>query len=276
MSQKLPITVVIPVLNEARNLARCLSQLERFSEIVVIDSGSTDRTVEIAEQTGALVLHFEWNGRYPKKRNWFLLNHAPGNSWVLFLDADEFVTDEFCDEIAEAIGRSDIDGFWLQYDNFFLGKRLKHGIPQRKLALFRFGRGLYERIAEENWSRLDMEVHEHPVIEGAVGSIRSRIEHNDFKGLHAFLHRHLEYASWEKQRYLDLASDQKRFESLTSRQRFKYRHVAKWWYPAFYFATTYLFKRGFLDGGAGLHYAYYKSWYFHTIRLMIRMENKGE
>src|SRR6056297_1438712 len=51
MSQKLPITVVIPVLNEARNLARCLSQLERFSEIVVIDSGSTDRTVEIAEQT---------------------------------------------------------------------------------------------------------------------------------------------------------------------------------------------------------------------------------
>ena len=138
MQQQIPITIVVPVLDEAENLARCLTRLGRFSEVVVIDSGSKDRTVEIAAEAGARVLRFEWDGHYPKKRNWFLLNHTPANDWVLFLDADEFVTDAFCDEVAAAVCDDEVNGFWIQYDNFFLGRRLRHGIPQRKLALFRF------------------------------------------------------------------------------------------------------------------------------------------
>lgn len=71
------MTVAIPVRNEEANLARCLERLSRFAKVVVIDSGSTDQTREIAVRFGARVVDFRWDGRYPKKRNWFLLNDPP-------------------------------------------------------------------------------------------------------------------------------------------------------------------------------------------------------
>ena len=95
----LPVTVAIPVKNEEANLSKCLERLGRFAEIVVIDSGSTDQTREIAKNFGARVVGFSWDGKYPKKRNWFLLNAPPQQPWVLFLDADEFVDDAFCDAV---------------------------------------------------------------------------------------------------------------------------------------------------------------------------------
>lgn len=131
------MTVAIPVKNEEANLAACLARLSRFAEIVVIDSGSTDRTREIAQNFGARIVDFTWDGRYPKKRNWFLLNDPPNQPWVLFLDADEFVDDAFCDALARALERDDRNGYWLTYTNHFLGRPLRHGLVQRKLALCR-------------------------------------------------------------------------------------------------------------------------------------------
>lgn len=266
----LTVTVAVPVKNEAANLARCLERLGRFAEIVVIDSGSTDRTREIAEAQGARVVDFAWDGRYPKKRNWFLLNAPPNQPWVLFLDADEFVDDAFCDAVARAVEDDRYDGYWLAYTNHFLGRELRHGLAQRKLALFRVGKGLYERIEEEGWSALDMEIHEHPIIEGRVGEITAPIDHRDDKGLAKFIERHKDYALWEARRFRQLQTDRAAWARFTPRQRFKYRHLAKWWYPWVYFLFTYLVKRGLLDGGAGFHYAAYKAWYFQTIRLLIR------
>jgi hypothetical protein len=200
-----------------------------------------------------------------------LLNQALANEWVLFLDADEFVDARFCDEVAAAIASGRHSGYWLNYTNCFLGRRLRHGVPQRKLALFKVGAGLYERIEEDSWSGLDMEVHEHPVLEGTVGEIRSQIEHNDFRGLDKFLDRHRDYAQWEARRFLQLERQSGiDNQTLTPRQRFKYRHLARWWYPWFYFLHTYVVRLGFLDGIAGFHYAFYKAWYFLSIRLMIR------
>lgn len=266
----LPVTVAVPVRNEAANLARCLERLGRFAEIVVIDSGSTDATVEIARSFGARVVQFEWNGRYPKKRNWFLLNEPPQCSWVLFLDADEFVDDRFCEALARAIDGSECDGFWLTYTNVFLGRELHHGVVQRKLALFRTGKALYERIDEDGWSSLDMEIHEHPIVDGKVGEISVPVEHRDFKGIAHFITKHRDYAQWEAQRYAALQATPEAWTHFTSRQRFKYRHLAKWWYPWFYFLFAYVVKRGFLDGSAGFHYAFYKLWYFQSIRLLIQ------
>lgn len=265
----IPVTVAIPVKNEEVNLAACLARLARFAEIVVIDSGSTDRTPEIAASFGARLVEFTWNGRYPKKRNWFLLNDPPTQPWVLFLDADEFVDDAFCDAIAMAIEKEGCNGYWLTYTNHFLGHPLRHGLVQRKLALFRVGRALYEKIEEDGWSRLDMEIHEHPIVEGAVGEIGLPIDHRDDKGLARFLEKHVDYARWEAQRYGKLQGNADAWRHFTGRQRFKYRHLAKWWYPGFYFLFTYIAKRGFLDGAAGYHYAAYKAWYFRTIRLLI-------
>lgn len=268
-ANKLPITVVIPVLNEERNLPRCLTRLSDFAEVVVVDSGSSDRTREIALAAGATVRDFVWNGSYPKKRNWLLLNHPPATPWVLFLDADEIVDEAFCDEVAAQVSATDVDGFWLNYSNYFLGKKLKYGVPQRKLALIRVGKALYERIDEVRWSSLDMEVHEHPIIKGKVGEIVAPIEHNDFRGTSSFIHRHQEYAAWEAQRYLILKRSTSPNRPLTPRQAFKYSHIAKWWYAPIYFFYSYVIKLGFLDGSAGAQYAFYKYWYFVTIRLMI-------
>lgn len=265
----IPVTVIVPVKNEEENLAKCLERLTSFAEIVVIDSGSTDGTRTIAEKFGARLIDFQWNGNYPKKRNWFLLNGRPTQAWVLFVDADEYVNNPFCDAVAEAVDSADKDGFWLSYTNFFLGKRIRYGLAQRKLALFRVGKALYEKVEEDSWSQLDMEIHEHPIVVGAVGEILVPIEHHDYKGLGKFIEKHLYYAQWEARRYVKLQDDPYTWGHLTPRQRFKYRHLAKWWYPWFYFAHTYFVKRGLFDGAAGFHYAFYKAWYFQTIRLLI-------
>lgn len=274
-ANKLPVTVVVPVKNEEKSLARCLERLNLFSEVIIVDSGSSDRTLQIAEAFGARIIDFQWNGKYPKKRNWFLLNEAPTNPWILFLDADELVDSAFCNIVSKAVENDDVNGYWLTYRNYFMGRRLRFGLVQRKLALFRFGKGLYERIEEDNWSQLDMEVHEHPIIDGKVGKLNSKIDHKDYKGLNNFIEKHMEYARWEARRYEKLQEDSAARKNFTERQKFKYKFISMWWYPWFYFAFTFFVKGGFLDGSIGFHHAAYKAWYFQTIRLLIR-ENSRE
>ena len=267
---RVPVTVVLPVKNEERQLAACLERLRRFHSVMVVDSSSTDRTPQIARDFGARYVNFQWNGQFPKKRNWVLRTQTFETPWVLFLDADEFVDDAFCDAVAEALAKGGHAGYWLNYTNWFLGRRLKYGVPQRKLALFRVGSALYERIDEQSWSRLDMEVHEHPIVEGQVGEIRARIDHRDDRGISRFVERHREYAAWEAARLTLLArSGPEVWKRLTVRQRFKYRHLGSWWYPWFCFGYQYLFRLGFLDGSAGFHHAFYKLWYFLTARLLL-------
>ena len=235
------VTVVIPVKNEAQNLPECLSRLDGFARIVVVDSRSTDATGSIARALGAEVLQFEWNGKFPKKRNWVLRNHTFETDWVLFLDADEFVTEAFKQELATALADSPHAGYWLNYERRFLGKRLRHGDEFNKLALFRVGVGEYERIEENQWSSLDMEIHEHPALNGTAGEIKAPIEHNEYRGLHHYIAKHNEYASWEAARYLQLTADRElksgkagasaggQRKALTPRQRKKYKHITKWW-----------------------------------------------
>lgn len=270
----LPVTVVIPVRNEERNLPLCLERLTPFAEIVVVDSRSTDRTREIATAAGAKVLDFDWDGRFPKKRNWVLANHAFSTPWVLFLDADEFVAESFVEALRKTLLATSHSGFWLNYHNYFLGRRLRHGIPQRKLALFRVGSGFYERIDEVRWSKLDMEVHEHPVLEGSIGMIHEAIEHRDYRGLEHFIDRHNAYSSWEAYRYLHLHADAERVRGFTRRQRLKYASLARWWFSPAYFAAAYVLNRGFLDGRPGFVYAVLKALYFFQVREKI-IEARG-
>lgn len=276
-TDKLPVTVVIPVKNEERNLPKCLARLGRFAEIVVVDSGSTDRTEAIAREAGAEYLLFAWDGKYPKKRNWVLMNREFRTPWVLFLDADEYIPEAFVDELARTLPGSTHQGFWIRYSNFFMGRELRHGSPMRKLALIRTGAGLYERIDENEWSKLDMEVHEHPVLEGTVGELSATIEHNDYKGLHAYIARHNDYSSWEAARYAKLQATPEAWTHFTRAQRKKYSNLARWWLAPAYFAHTYVVKRGFLDGGTGLVFALMKAIYFFQIRLKIRerMSQRG-
>ncbi|MEM9153700.1 MAG: glycosyltransferase family 2 protein [Cyanobacteria bacterium P01_F01_bin.33] len=267
---QLPVSVIVPVKNEEQNLPLCLSRLERFEEVIVVDSSSTDRTVEIAESFDARVINFEWNGKYPKKRNYILLNERISSPWVLFIDADEIVTSTFCESLQKELANSTKSGYWLNYTNYFLNRELKYGVAQKKLALFRIGAGLYERIDENLWSKLDMEIHEHPIINGEIGEINARILHRDFRGVGNFLKRHLDYAKWEAARYKSLTSKSVSGAShLTKRQKFKYKNIGNWWYAWFYFIFDYFIKFRILDGRAGFVYAFYKAWYFATIRELI-------
>ena len=265
----LPLTVVIPTRNEAGNLPDCLASLPSGLPVVVADSASTDGTQAIAEAAGATVLQFRWNGGFPKKRNWVLQSHAFATPWVLFLDADERLTPAFIAELGPVLARPGVAGYWLSYRNRFMGRILRHGVPQRKLALFRIGAGFYERIEEANWSSLDMEVHEHPVLKGEVRAIATPIDHVEAKGLHGHISRHNDYSTWEARRYRALARDAEAWAALTPRQRVKYRSLRRWWLAPAYFLFGWVIRGGFLDGGPGLAYAFLKYIYFSEVRLKI-------
>lgn len=264
----LPVTVVVPVKNEAANLRTCLETVRNFAHVICVDSSSTDGTPDIARACGAEVINFEWRGGFPKKRNWLLLNHTFNTDWVLFLDADERVTAAFAEELRSALQDHAISGYWIEYDNHFMGHPLRHGVPQRKLALFKVGAGLFERIDDQSWSSLDMEVHEHPEVSGETRRLKARIIHHDYKSLHHFVARHNEYSTWEARRYLALASSSA-WAGLTRRQRAKYANITRWWFAPAYFFLTYIMRGGFLDGLPGLRYALFKSIYFFEIRLKI-------
>jgi glycosyltransferase involved in cell wall biosynthesis len=261
---------------EEQSLPSCLAALDGFSDIVVVDSGSTDATAAIAANAGAKVIQFHWSGGFPKKRNWVLQTFPFRTRWVLFIDADEIVTPAFKAELRAVLNKTDVAGYWLSYRNHFLGRVLGHGVRQRKLALFRVGAGLYERIDDTGWSAFDMEIHEHPVLDGPAGDIAAPLEHRDFRGLHHFIARHNEYSSWEARRYLALRGEAAAWSALTRRQRIKYSGMARWWYAPVYFFVTYVLRGGFLDGYAGFVYAILKFEYFFHIRCKIKALQAAE
>ncbi|WP_372757573.1 glycosyltransferase family 2 protein [Mariniflexile sp.] len=266
--EKIPISVVVSVKNEALNLPLCLEKLNPFSEVVVVDSQSTDDTPAIVKSFGFKLIDFKWNGKFPKKRNWTLENVTLKNEWVLFLDADEFLTKSFVKELSEKIECTKENGFWIFYNNYFMGKEQKYGLKMRKLALFKKTKGRFEKIEEDSWSQLDMEIHEHPIIEGSVGKLKSSIIHKDFKGLKHYIDRHNAYSSWEASRFMNLKKENP--TKLTFRQQLKYSLLNSGLLPYIYFIGTYFFKLGILDGITGFYFARYKANYFFQIQTKIK------
>jgi len=121
------VSVVIPTKNEARNIERCLRSVRWASEIYLIDSQSTDDTCRIATKFGAKVVQFDYQGGWPKKKNWALANVPFENDWVLLLDADEVLMEEGQEEIEAAVqSEASIDGYWINRRFVFLDKWLKH------------------------------------------------------------------------------------------------------------------------------------------------------
>lgn len=261
------LTIAISVKNEEKNLAGCLDAIgnDLAKYIVVIDSGSTDKTLEIAKKYGVKVIDFKWNGKFPKKRNWFLREHTPRTKWVLFLDADEHLTDSFKAELSEKLKLNNKCGYWLSYTRYFMDKELKGGYPLRKLALFKVGNGEYEHIDEDNWSNLDMEVHEHPILDGDIGVIKSKIDHRDFSGISHYIIKHNEYANWEASRFLKSYNDLVIVSKWTWKQRLKYRLIKSVWIGPLYFLGSYLLFGGFRDGARGFAFAILKMSYFIQI-----------
>lgn len=273
----LDLTIAIPVRNEEKNLLNCLTAIgpDLAQHIVVIDSGSMDRTREIATNWGADVVDFDWNGQFPKKRNWFLRNHRPKTKWVLFLDADESLTEDFKAELRNTLNANeDKAGYWLRYSIYFMGKELRGGYFLHKLALFQVTAGEYERIDEDRWSNCDMEVHEHPVLDGKVGTIRSKIDHQDLRGISYYVSKHNEYSSWEAARFLKASDNAK--SSWTWMQRIKYGLMGTPFIGVAYFFGSFFLMGGFRDGTRGFTFAILKMGYLTQMYLKIQEMKKEE
>ena len=269
----LDLTIAIPVLNEQACLLSCLNAIgkEFASRIVVIDSGSNDETCDIAKLWGAEVIEFKWNGHFPKKRNWFLRNYSFSTNWVMFLDADEILTPAFKKELLRVLPTSKFNGYWLRYSIHFMGRELKFGYPLKKLALFRVGSGEYERIAESNWTKMDMEIHEHPQIPGEVGELKSKIDHRDFHDIAHYIAKHNDYSTWEAHRLGQMA-DLPRMDGvrLTWKQKIKYRITRSPFAGIIYFLGCYVLMGGFLDGVRGLIFAIFKMCYFTQVYCKVQ------
>jgi glycosyltransferase involved in cell wall biosynthesis len=275
MKQSLSLTIAIPIKNEAVLLQGCIDAIGTnfAAKIIILDSGSTDGSLEIAKENDIEVLDFKWNGQFPKKRNWFLQNYTPSTKWVLFLDADEYLSESFKSEVRKNIDNDNLVGFWLTYTRYFLGEKMKGGYPLRKLALFRVGAGEYERIEENNWSALDMEIHEHPVLEGNTGTIKSEIDHLDFRGISHYIIKHNEYASWEAERFINMDKSANGKQKWTWKQKIKYKLMFSPLIGPIYFVGSYFLLAGFRDGGRGLAFSILKASYFTQVYCKVKELN---
>ncbi len=274
----LPLSVIIPVRNEAHNLARCLESLKSVGEIYVIDSQSSDDTVVIAESHGARVVQFHYAGGWPKKRQWAMDTLPLVYDWILLLDADELLTPELAEDIKQAIQDPHADGYYIALQIYFLGRRLRHsGASFWKLSLFRKGLGRFEcRLEDQDASMADMEVHEHVVVKGSTRELPHPLIHHNIESLSRYIQKHNEYSNWEARVWLDNRDKNDReiqpslWGTQAQRRRWLRRHFL--WLPGSplaFFLYKYAWCLGFLDGVPGLIYCAMQGIQFFHIKAKI-------
>jgi glycosyltransferase involved in cell wall biosynthesis len=276
-SPALPLTVIVPVRNEAHNLPRCLASLKSVGEVYVVDSGSTDATAAIARSYDAKVVQFHYAGGWPKKRQWAMDTLPLAYDWVLLVDADEVLTPELCDEIRQAIQNPQVDGYYIALEMYFLGRRLRHsGASFWKLSLFRKGRGHYEcRLEDQDASMADMEVHEHVVVAGATRKLNNALVHHNVESLDRYIQKHNEYSNWEARVWLDGNRGADEIQpSLWGTQAQRRRWLRRRFLevpgsPVLFFLYKYLFRLGFLDGVPGLIYCVFQGIQFFHIKAKV-------
>lgn len=252
------ISVVIVTKNEAKTIAACLKALKRFDDVTVVDSNSDDNTAKIAETYGVRVSNFQWNGVYPKKRQW-CLDHLNLRDWVLFIDADEHMTYALFDEIQALNG--DAAGYFIKGRYVYDGKALNHGLKNNKLCLFNRHKMHFPVV--DDLDILDMgeiEGHYQPVLNNSykgenIGQLKHALMHVESGN---WAGRHKQYAIWQ-------AAMNARQENPEPVRRLK-----KLWHvmplkPIMAFMHSYLLKCGILDGRAGALHAYQRGAYYAMI-----------
>lgn len=260
-SAKIEATVLILAKNEERHIGRAVeSVVPYFKEVIVVDSGSVDRTPGIAANAGADVVNYMWDGRYPKKKEWSL--DQASFDWVLYLDADEFILPPLIEEISLEIAKSDVSAIEVPLSYFFLGQELFHGHQVRKRIGMRRSAAYWPRPDDLHVKNMwEVEGHYQPQItKGRVVTLEKKLSHSDEDGLYDYFARHNRYSDWEA-----IMLSQKDFVSTNSRSfkgRLAARLPAK---PVVFFVYSYLIRRGFLDGRRGLHYAVALSFYYWQI-----------
>jgi glycosyltransferase involved in cell wall biosynthesis len=221
------LSAVVIAKNEEHNIARCLESLNFTDEIIVIDSGSTDRTIELAREFGAKIHHIEWSGFGPAKK--YAVDRAAGE-WILSVDADEEITGLLASEIKSTINSGNIsDGYFIPRRTNFLGRWINHSrwYPDYVLRLFRKEKGQFSEAL----------VHEQVLIAGKVGKLTNHIKHFSYPDTKTFFEK--------LDRYTTLGAQ----ELMKKGRRFSlFALICK---PVASFCSHYVFGAGFLDGLEG-------------------------
>lgn len=260
-TSKVPVSILIPIKNEAANLPRCLAAVAWADEVFVVDSQSSDGSQVIAEKAGATVVQFKFNGVWPKKKNWALDNLPFRNSWVFILDADEVLPPETAAEFADIIAHDGYgnEGYWINRRFMFMGKWLKHAYyPNWNLRLLKHTAGRYERLVMGATQSGDNEVHEHITVKGKTGRLKSEMDHYAFPSVDVFVEKHNRYSNWEAAlevqdtrhaaEHLQLGETKKRRKLKQLSRKLPFR-------PLLRFLYVYLVQGGILDGREGFYFA---------------------
>jgi glycosyltransferase involved in cell wall biosynthesis len=284
---KVPISILVPIKNEAANLPRSLASISWADDVFVLDSQSTDESVNIAEAHGAKVVQFHFNGFWPKKKNWALENLPFKYEWVFILDADEVLPPAAEAEFRQIVNdpNHSIDGYWINRRFMFLGKWLKHAYyPNWNLRLFRHRLGRYEKLTDLETASGDNEVHEHVIVKGRTGRLKCEMDHYAFPSVDVFIEKHNRYANWEARVSLDrlLKGSSQSIQSRDMGIRRRLKSLSQYLpcRPLLRFLYVYFWQLGLLDGKEGYHFAKLHAMYEYlcvvkTFELKRKMHRKN-
>jgi glycosyltransferase involved in cell wall biosynthesis len=268
-SPLLPITCVILTKNEEKAIGDCLDSVDFCEQIIVVDSNSTDMTSKIVRNFGSELIHFTWNGRYPKKKQWALQHPQVRNDWILLLDADERVSVQLKSEIVSLFQNGSIahGAFDVEIAYQFTGKMLRHGHKVRKRILlnrkFCSFPALNDLSVKNMW---EVEGHYQPIVSGSLGFLSGKLFHSDPDDLYDYFARHNRYSDWEA--YLRINDEDRQIVRRAKSYQGRIFDVMPG-KPLIFFLYSYLLKLGFLDGKAGLNYALSLAFYYWQISLKV-------
>lgn len=264
---KAPVSVIILTYNEEVNIRVCLESVKDLTdEIFIVDSYSTDKTLEIAREYTDKIYQNTWV-HWAHQRNWALDNLPLQTDWVLFLDADERLTPELRQEIAITLQakKLEVQGYYIKRNFYFLSRWLKHGGYKKDYIL---------RLIKKNQARsVGSGAREYVTITGNIGLLQSYMIHEDKKDLSFWIDKHNKLAILEAQELLVKKTDP--ISNYSSEKKVTIEHARRIWLrekiwvkmplfirPFFYFIYRYVVQLGFLDGKAGLIYCFLHGlWY---------------
>ncbi len=269
----LDLTVIILTKDEELHIRRCIENvLPIAKEIFIIDSFSTDKTLDIVKEYPIVkVLQNKWVNNYAYQFNWGLKNAPITGKWVLRLDADEYLLPELIEELKEVLPRTDdnINGFVINRRHIFMNKWMKGGIyPVKLLRIFRHGKGCCEQRLMDEHIQLSG---------GETIDLKNDFCDHNLNNLSWFCHKHVNYAVREAADLLDIelgitgaaeSDDNKAISKQAINKRKKKHSYARkplFWRSFAYFVYRYFVKGGWRDGKEGFIFTFIQGWWYRTL-----------
>ena len=231
------LSVFLITKQEGANLDKCLASVQNIAhEIILVDSGSTDNTLEIAKKYGAKIFHKDFVS-FTEQKNFSL--EKCSCPWALNLDADEYLTPALAEEIKKTLNKKTaFDGYFLIRNNIFLGRKMKHSGIASELRL--------RLVKTKKAKYVGGLVHEELVVEGKTSALKNTFMHNTYTSIEQYFEKF--------NRYSTLAA-------LTMQQKHKKFNIFQLTRAPFEFIKIYFLRLGFLDGFQGFLWALFNAWY---------------